>query len=62
MDPVEWTDDGWFVINSLKGPSLVQRAPNLPKSNGMKEFDDLTRIRSVLTGSLSGIPIIPAGL
>ncbi len=31
MDPVTWTDDGWFLINEGKGPSTVQSAPDLPE-------------------------------
>ena len=29
LDPVNWTKDGWFVINDRK-PSIEQRIPNLP--------------------------------
>lgn len=29
LDPVHWTDDGWFVINDRK-PSLEQDMPDLP--------------------------------
>lgn len=29
LDPVYWTDDGWFVINNGK-PSIEQNMPNLP--------------------------------
>lgn len=31
LDPVQWTDDGWFVVNEHKGPSEVQKIPNLDK-------------------------------
>ncbi len=31
LDPVQWTDDGWFTINCGKGPSLEQKAPSLPQ-------------------------------
>lgn len=31
MDPVRWTEDGWFVVNEGKGPSLEQEAPDLPE-------------------------------
>lgn len=31
LDPVEWTEDGWFTINGGKGPSLEQEAPDLPE-------------------------------
>ncbi len=29
LDPVQWTEDGWFTINSGKGPSTVQSGPDL---------------------------------
>lgn len=31
LDPVTWTEDGWFVINDGKGPSLTNEAPDLPE-------------------------------
>jgi xylan 1,4-beta-xylosidase len=31
LDPVQWTEDGWFIINNLQGPSEVQTAPELPE-------------------------------
>lgn len=39
LDPVTWTDNGWFLINNGKGPSLEQDFPK-----GMKEvtFDKFT--------------------
>lgn len=41
LDPVEWTDDGWFTINGGKGPSTVQKAPNLPQTIYQPfEYDD----------------------
>ncbi|EME72879.1 MULTISPECIES: glycoside hydrolase family 43 protein [Bacillus] len=41
LDPVQWKDDGWFVINNLNGPSIVQTAPNLPETRWEeKTFDD----------------------
>lgn len=41
LDPVKWTDDGWFVINELKGPSDIQRVPDLPEYVFEdKTFDD----------------------
>ena len=30
LDPVQWTDDGWFTVNHLQGPSTIQTAPALP--------------------------------
>lgn len=29
LEPVQWTADGWFLVNEGKGPSNVQTAPNL---------------------------------
>lgn len=31
MDPITWTADGWPVVNSLKGPSDLQRKPRVGK-------------------------------
>lgn len=33
LDPITWTADGWPVVNGLKGPSVLQKRPNLPVSN-----------------------------
>ena len=30
LDPVSWTADGWPVVNGLKGPSVLQKRPDLP--------------------------------
>lgn len=30
LDPVTWTEDGWFTINEGKGPSVTQKCPQLP--------------------------------
>ncbi len=30
LDPVEWTADGWPIVNRRKGPSALQRRPDLP--------------------------------
>lgn len=45
LDPVEWTDDGWFKINKGKGPSEVQSMPDLPlydiqQETGFDDFND----------------------
>lgn len=46
LDPVTWLSDGWFVINDRKGPSLTQKAPELPECTFEKwtrdDFDDDT--------------------
>lgn len=31
LDPVTWTEDGWFTVNNGQGPSEEQHAPNLPE-------------------------------
>lgn len=31
LDPVRWTEDGWFVVNEGKGPSEIQQVPDLPE-------------------------------
>ena len=44
MDPVTFTEDGWFLINEGKGPSTTQKAPDLPEvkweRNLFDDFDD----------------------
>ncbi len=42
MNPVTWTDDGWFLINQGEGPSEVQNGPNIPMCGEEKKsfFDD----------------------
>ena len=30
LDPVQWTADGWPIVNGLKGPSVLQKKPGLP--------------------------------
>ena len=46
LDPVQWTEDGWFTMNHGKGPSLRQEAPDLPETvfdrNLRDDFDDFT--------------------
>lgn len=32
LEPVQWTEDGWFTVNEGRGPSNVQRAPRLPET------------------------------
>ncbi|NLM00639.1 MAG: glycoside hydrolase family 43 protein [Treponema sp.] len=40
LDPVRWTEDGWFVINEGKGPSKEQIAPNLKTVIYEKKYFD----------------------
>ena len=30
LDPISWTADGWPVVNGLKGPSVLQKKPDIP--------------------------------
>lgn len=40
LDPVQFTKDGWFLINNGKGPSIVQEAPGLPEKKFFEKFFD----------------------
>lgn len=40
LDPVKWTEDGWFTVNDGKGPSKEQIAPDLPETPFDKNFFD----------------------
>lgn len=41
LDPITWTADGWPIVNHLKGPSVLQKRPNLPISvESGQDFDD----------------------
>ncbi|MBE5962519.1 MAG: glycoside hydrolase [Lachnospiraceae bacterium] len=31
LDPITWTPDGWPIVNSLQGPSILQKKPSLPE-------------------------------
>lgn len=31
LDPIKWTEDGWPIVNNLKGPSVLQVKPDLPE-------------------------------
>ncbi len=37
LDPITWTADGWPIVNGLKGPSVLQRKPNLPEEGPDEE-------------------------
>lgn len=43
LDPVKWTEDGWFIVNDGKGPSEIQQVPDLPEfivpNNNFDDFD-----------------------
>ena len=37
LDPITWMADGWPVVNGLKGPSVLQKKPDLPEWKKGKE-------------------------
>lgn len=43
LDPITWTADGWPLVNSLKGPSELQRKPKLSckEAGGRKQEENL---------------------
>lgn len=46
LDPITWLDDGWFVVNDRKGPSLTNQAPHLPQTEYPQwTFDDFDHIQ-----------------
>lgn len=40
LDPVEWTEDGWFKINGGNGPSCAQRMPKLTECKFERNYCD----------------------
>ena len=46
LDPVIWTEDGWFTVNEGRGPSTTQVAPQLEahpfEKNTKDEFNETT--------------------
>lgn len=43
LDPITWTADGWPLVNSLQGPSELQRKPGIA---GEKTDDEMQHIES----------------
>lgn len=44
LDPVQFTEDDWFLVNEGKGPSLTQKSPSLtPYPYEKNNFDDFDR-------------------
>lgn len=43
LDPITWTADGWPLVNSLKGPSELQRKPKITsgKASGEPDFEPM---------------------
>lgn len=46
LDPITWTADGWPIVNNLKGPSALQKKPDLAEciweTEGFDDFDGTT--------------------
>ena len=40
MDPITWTADNWPIVNNLKGPSVLQKKPNLKECKWEKSSSD----------------------
>jgi xylan 1,4-beta-xylosidase len=40
LDPVQWTEDGWFIVNNLQGPSETQQVPDLPEVKYVESYYD----------------------
>ncbi|MCR5107548.1 MAG: family 43 glycosylhydrolase [Lachnospiraceae bacterium] len=55
IDPIEWTADGWPIVNGLKGPSVLQRKPVIKdiktESREREKINDVTRLSAV------GLPV-----
>lgn len=39
LDPIRWTEDGWPIVNELKGPGVLQRKPDLPPYTAKEQPD-----------------------
>lgn len=49
LDPVRWTEDGWFVVNEGNGPSTTQQAPDLDECIFERNtFDDFNQHKLAL--------------
>lgn len=46
LDPITWTADGWPIVNERKGPSVLQRKPNLP---AWKADESITALHEWMT-------------
>ena len=45
MDPITWTADGWPIVNSLKGPSDLQRKPAIKPQSEFCSAEEFTKER-----------------
>lgn len=53
MDPLEWTPDGWPMINRGRGPSSQQKRPTAATGNEMPVMEDG---KDVAAGPVGGYP------
>ncbi len=58
IDPVEWTSDGWPVVNSGDGPSAMQLKPYADINSNISNSDTNTNYNSQeIRLSLAGLPM-----
>ncbi len=54
IDPVTWTPDGWPIVNSLKGPSVMQLKPFAERSSLIEKEPSSPDVEAQSGGLLSG--------
>lgn len=52
LDPITWTQDGWPIVNNLKGPSVLQIMPKV-RDMAQSSSDNLT---GVVNAFANGLP------
>jgi xylan 1,4-beta-xylosidase len=65
LDPILWTEDGWPVVNALKGPSVLQKPPKLPACHALyykEETDDSHNWMSPRPPEEGGIVLSESGV
>jgi xylan 1,4-beta-xylosidase len=65
LDPITWTLDGWPIVNSLRGPSVLQKKPNLtfyPFCKGEDDWKVSKEWVSPRPPVPDGIQILPEGI
>ena len=59
LDPIIWTADGWPLVNNRKGPSVLQKKPNLPVVS-IKEKEQLNWV-TPRAPELDGVTFLEKG-
>jgi xylan 1,4-beta-xylosidase len=65
LDPITWTLDGWPIVNSLRGPSVLQKKPKLtshPFCKGEEDWKESKEWVSPRPPVPGGIEILPEGI